>query len=115
VAFQIRENLEIMAGMEIPIEEVLLFGGGAQSPFWSQMISDITGKPVSATAMVDVANWGACLLAGAAAGIFTGDLLAQPTTGEMLGPWSPRPDVVTRYEEIYQHYRAFEGRLLDEA
>ena len=79
------------------------------------MISDITGKPVSATAMVDVANWGACLLAGAAAGIFTGDLLAQPTAGEMLGSWTPQPSAAARYEEIYQHYRAFEGRLLDEA
>jgi len=115
VAFQIRENLEIIEDIDIPIEELILFGGGAQSPFWSQMISDIAGKPASATGMVDVANWGACVLAGAAAGIFGGDILAQPAAGDVLGRWSPRPDLAARYDEVYQQYRAFEERLLNEA
>lgn len=113
VSFQIRENLEIIEDMDIPIEELVLFGGGARSPFWSQMISDIAGKPVSATEMVDVANWGACVLAGLAAGIFSGDILTQPAAGDILGQWSPRPDSVARYDEVYQQYRRFEGRLLD--
>ncbi len=113
VSFQIRENLEIMEGMDIPIEELILFGGGAQSPFWSQMISDIADKPVSATGMVDVANWGACILAGAAAGILDGDILTQPEAGDMLGHWSPRPDSVARYDKVYQQYRLFEERLLN--
>jgi xylulokinase len=115
VAFQIRENLEVLKSMNIPIEELVLFGGGAQSPVWSQMISDIAGKPASATGMVDVANWGACVLAGVAAGIFGGDILAQPAAGDVLGRWTPRPDSVTRYEEVYERYRAFEDRLLNEA
>ena len=113
VAFQIRENLEIMESIDIPVEELILFGGGAQSAFWSQMISDIAGKPVSATGMVDVANWGACILAGAAAGILDGDILTQPEAGDMLGRWSPRPDSVARYDEVYQHYRLFEERLFN--
>jgi xylulokinase len=115
VAFQIRENLEVMEGMGIPIDDLILFGGGAQSPLWSQMISDITGKPASATEMVDVANWGACVLAGVAAGIFGGDILTQPAAGDMLECWSPQPDLVARYDEVYHHYRAFEERLLNEA
>ena len=112
IAFQIRENLEVMESMDIPVEELVLFGGGAQSPFWSQMISDIAGKPASATGMVDVANWGACILAGAAAGIMDSDVLARPPAGDMLGHWSPRPDLVTHYDQVYQRYRRFEARLV---
>jgi D-xylulose kinase len=114
VAFQIRENLEVMESMEIAVEELVLFGGGAQSSLWSQMISDIAGKPASATGMVDVANWGACVLAGAAAGIFD-EVMAQPTASALLGHWSPRRDTAARYDGIYLDYRAFEERLLHRA
>jgi xylulokinase len=113
IACQIRENLEVMESMDIPVEELVLFGGGAQSPVWSQMISDIAGKPASATGMVDVANWGACILASAAAGIMDSDILARPAAGDMLGRWSPRPDAVAHYDEVYQRYRRFEARLVE--
>jgi len=112
VAFQVRANLEVMEELGIVIDELILFGGGAQSALWSQIICDVTCKPVTITAMVDVANWGACLLAGAGAGLFDGSVLNR-SGAQAQGPrCSPRPDVAERYEEIYHLYRAHEEKLL---
>jgi xylulokinase len=115
VAFQIRENLAVMESMGIAIEQLILFGGGAQSALWSQMISNVANKPVSVTAMVDVANWGACILAGVAAGLFTDRFGGGTGDSATESLWSPQPDLVARYDEIYRQYRAMEERLLRKA
>ncbi len=112
VAFQIRANLEVMEEMGIAIDELMLFGGGAQSPLWSEMISDVTGKPTTITEMVDVANWGACILAGMGAGFIRGDVLSR-SFGKGHEPYlEPRPNIVERYHEIYRQYRTQEDKLL---
>jgi xylulokinase len=112
VAFQIQENLEVMEAMGITVDELIVFGGGAQSPLWSQMISDIAGKPVTVTQMVDVANWGACVLAGVGAGLFSPDVLGRSVNEGRGSRWLPQPEMVDRYREIYGRYRSQEDKLL---
>jgi xylulokinase len=117
VAFQVRANLEAMADIGIEVDQVVLFGGGAQSQRWSQMICDITAKPTTVTDMVDVANWGACVLAGVGAEIFdqafvAGSAQQGQTSAELSRTWCPRPDVVERYHDSYHRYRAQEDKLL---
>ena len=112
VAFEIRENLEVMEAMGIAVDKLVLFGGGAKSVLWSQLISDVTGKPAMVTEMVDVANWGACVLAGVGAGLFVADVLQQPVSEERETDWSPRPEIVERYKILYHQYRSQEEKLL---
>jgi sugar (pentulose or hexulose) kinase len=100
-----------MESMGIPVDELVLFGGGARSSLWTQIISDVTGKPASATAMVDVANWGACILAGQAANFFDQDPVSRSDNNKILGTWTPQPASTARYEEIYHRYQALEQRL----
>ena len=76
------------------------------------MISDITGKPATVTAMVDVANWGACVLAGVGAGLFRGDVLERSVSRSRQSWWLPRPEIFERYQEIYARYRSQEEKLL---
>ena len=113
VAFQIRENLDVLETMGIPVDELILFGGGAQSPFWSQMISDVADKPATVPEMVDVANWGACILAGVGAGLLDDDILSISTREESGCRWSPRPELTECYRRIYDQYRSQEARLLE--
>ena len=115
VAFQIRENLDALDSMGLAIDELTLFGGGAQNPFWSQMISDIANKSATATEMVDVANWGACILAGIGAGILEGDIWDISKGKKGGSRWSPRPETVKRYRDIYARYRTQETRLMGAA
>jgi xylulokinase len=112
VAFQIRANLEVMKELGITIDELILFGGGAHSALWSQIICDVTRKPLSITAMVDVANWGACLLAGIGAGLFDRSDFLRSEARVQRPQRFPRPEVAEQYDGIYQLYRTHEEQLL---
>ncbi len=112
VTFQIRANLEVLESLGITIEKLILFGGGAQSSLWSQIISDVTGRPVEVMESVDVATWGACILAGTGARLLTEGDLEQPTTKGKQSHFSSRSECVRRYEEIYHRYRTQEEKLM---
>lgn len=105
VACQVRANLEVMETLA-PVEELVLFGGGAQSILWPRLIGEITGKPVSVTETVDVANWGACILAGCGAGLFA-DRLALALTSQPVPCSIPS----ACYDALYQDYRQGETHL----
>lgn len=110
IAFQIAANLRVVETMQ-PVREVVAFGGGAQSALWCEILANVTNKPVYVPVTVDVANWGACLLAGRAIGIIS-DALNE------LNPQLPRlvrvPDagIHEQYETIYSVYEQAEQRLL---
>lgn len=110
VAFQIWANLQIIETMQ-PVEELVLFGGGAASALWCEIISNISDKPVSVPETVDVANWGACLLAGRGADLFAPNLAElNPRTPRLIA--APDPSAHSRYQEIYRAYQQDETRLL---
>ncbi|MBN1642036.1 MAG: hypothetical protein JXA09_12445 [Anaerolineae bacterium] len=113
VAFQIRYNLDVMRDMGLQVDELVLFGGGAQSPLWARILSDVADMPLTVSGMVDVANWGACLLAGIGAGLFEGGFAGLPQDRKREGDrMQPQPAAVARYREIYCAYRAQEAKLL---
>ena len=114
VTFQIRANLEVLESLGITIEKLILFGGGAQSSLWPQIISDVTGKPVEVMESVDVATWGACILAGTGARLLTEGDLEQPTTKGKQSHFFPRSEYVRRYDKIYHRYRTQEEKLMME-
>ncbi len=106
IAFQIRANLAAMATLA-PVEELVLFGGGARSALWAQIIAEATSLRVGVAEMVDVANWGACLLAGVGVGLCPDRLAAgSGATCE------PSPAAIARYDGIYQEYIAGEKSLI---
>lgn len=49
---------------------IKVVGGGAKSPFWTQMNADVQGKVYQVLDREDVAMWGAAILAGNAVGVF---------------------------------------------
>ena len=108
VAFQIRSNVDVMASMT-PIGEILLFGGGARHPLWGELIAQATGKPVYTTRMSDVANWGACVLAGVGAGLYQDGRILEVSQGARLCS-VPSPERVRQYDDMYQVYREDEMR-----
>ena len=46
VTFGMRDSLEIIQGMGVPIREIRVSGGGARSRFWRQMQADVFGQTV---------------------------------------------------------------------
>ena len=70
VACMLRRNLEQIDGMGIRFDEVFCMGGGAKSPLWLQIKSDITGKTMRPLRARESACLGAAILAGVGVGVF---------------------------------------------
>jgi xylulokinase len=112
VAFQIRSNLEVIESLA-EVNEVVLFGGGARHPLWGEIIAQVTGKPLYVTPMADVANWGACLLAGVGAGIYQTYLAPDRAQGAHLC-CAPVVGQVDQYRALYAAYQDAEQRQFGE-
>lgn len=70
VCYSQRDCLDIIASLNVPIASVRLSGGGAKSPFWSQLFADILGQPISLLETQEGSAYGAALLAMTGSGHF---------------------------------------------
>ncbi len=70
VTYGLRDSLEILRGMNVAPETMLLVGGGAKSTMWRQMIADVFGCPVRIPESTEGAALGAAILAAVGAGMF---------------------------------------------
>ncbi|HEX8324630.1 MAG TPA: xylulokinase [Tepidisphaeraceae bacterium] len=70
VTYGMRDALEIMQGMQIPVSEIRITGGGARSDFWRQLQADIYKKPLVLTNSSEGPAYGVALLAGVGTGAF---------------------------------------------
>ena len=105
IAFQIRVLLEAMEAYG-NVTTLSLFGGGANSPLWCQIISDATGMRIQVPETTEAAGAGAAMLAAMAA-------------GEKLEPLKIRytyepSSLAGAYEDKYAVYRRIEKRLWDQ-
>jgi xylulokinase len=70
VTFGMRDSLEIIKGMGVPIREIRVSGGGARSKFWRQMQADVFGQAVRTINASEGPAFGVALLAGVGTGAF---------------------------------------------
>jgi xylulokinase len=68
--FAMRDCLEIIRGMDIPVREIRLSGGGARSEFWRQLQADVYGQQVVTINAEEGPAFGAALLAAAGTGAY---------------------------------------------
>ena len=69
--FGLCDCLDLIRGAGITVREVRLSGGGARSPFWRQLCADIFGVPIVTVRSNAGAAFGAALLAGVGAAVFS--------------------------------------------
>jgi xylulokinase len=104
VVFSLRQSLDIVRELGVPITEIRATGGGARNPLWLQLQSDIYGVPVMKMAVDEGPAYGAALLAGVAAGVFR-DLGEACGSVEVSGKYEPKPEQAEIYEDAYLLYR----------
>jgi xylulokinase len=114
VVFSLRDGLEIMRELGLPLGEVRATGGGGRSPLWRQMQADIYGAAVSTLAAEEGPAYGAALLAGVGAGVFADVGAAVERCVTVSGSTQPDPAAQARYEQIYAIYRELYGALKDD-
>lgn len=104
VAFGLRDSLEIIRGMKIPVKEIRLTGGGARSPLWRQIQADVFGQEVTVLRGNEGPAFGAAILAGVGVGLFDS---CDAAAAKFLGKGEvvkPIPENVDRYNRLYKVY-----------
>ncbi len=82
----------MLAEMGTKPEQMLLTGGGARSPFWRQMLSDVFDCPATTIRSTEGPALGVAILAGVGAGMYESVEAAcdqMIATGERLRPMPP--------------------------
>jgi xylulokinase len=111
VTYSLRDGLEIMRGLGLPLGEVRATGGGGTSALWRQMQADVYGAEVATLMSEEGPAYGAALLAGVGTGLFAdvGDAVERCVV--IRDVTQPDPAAQERYESVYAVYRDLYGKL----
>ena len=114
--YAMRDSLEIIKGLGVPVGEVRLSGGGAKSAFWRQLQADVYGETCALTNAAEGPAYGAALLA--MAGTATGDV---PTAADVEAACdrcisvtetiAPDPSAAATYNALYPGFGALYDAL----
>ncbi len=104
VAFSLRDSLEILREMQVPVEAIRVGGGGARSVLWRQIQADVYGQPVETVAAEEGAAYGAAVLAGVGAGVWPDVDTACARIVSIASHTDPDPPAVAALEEAYRRY-----------
>jgi xylulokinase len=111
VAFGLRDCLELVRALRLPVQEVRLIGGGARSPLWKQIVADVFGLPILGLKAEEGAAYGAALLAGVGARLWRDVPEACRAVVRTAGLVEPQPHVTRLYDDLYARYRDLYPKL----
>lgn len=102
--YAMRDSLEIIKEMGVPVRQIRLSGGGARSPFWRQMQADVYGQRVCTINAEEGPAYGVALLAAAGTGAYKNVVEACAATISVVT--ETKPDVKSKriYNRLYPTY-----------
>ncbi len=106
VAMGLRDAMEILRSMGVPITQVRASGGGARSPLWRQILADVLAAELVTVTTTEGAAHGAALLAGVGSGVFSSVEAACDAVVAVQDRTVPNPATVSLYESLYGLYAA---------
>jgi xylulokinase len=113
VSFGLRDSLELIKGLGVPIEQVRASGGGARSAVWRQIQADVFGAELVLVNVTEGAAYGAALLAGVGAGAYHSVDEAVAATVRITARTVPLADHMAQYQRLYPIYRSLYPVLKD--
>ena len=114
VGYSMRQCVDILRGMDVPLNNGLICGGGAKSPVWRQMLADLYGCTVSTVQGSESATLGAAILGGVGVGLYPSVPDACDACIRLKDGYAPIEANHKAYEPYYERYTALYGVLKDE-
>lgn len=111
VAFSLKHNLDIAENLGAEVKELLAMGGSANSLLWTQIKSDITGKPIAVPSSDTATTLGAAILAGVGTGVYNDFEDAVSQTVKVTRRHEPDMEKHKVYENNYKIYLALYENL----
>ena len=105
VAYSLKDSLDLMGALGVPVGEVRATGGGSRSTLWRSILADVFDHPIHRTTVEEGPAFGAALLAGVTAGVYRD--LDEATSHIALEREVRRPDAqrVKQYARLHGIYR----------
>jgi xylulokinase len=113
ISFALRDSVELMRGMGMPLTQVCASGGGARSALWRQILADVLDVEIATVNVAEGAAFGAALLAGVGAGVCPDVESACAATVRLTGTIKPSDDKWV-YANHYRRFRALYPALKSE-
>ena len=106
VAYGMRDSLDIIRAMGVPIAQVRASGGGARSAFWRQMQADVNDAPLVTINVDEGPAYGAALLATVATGLYDSIEEACGSTIRVVDTCPPDAERARAYDAWFAEYQA---------
>ena len=113
VAYSVRHNLEVAEEAGASAQVLRSMGGSANSLLWTQIKSDITGKPIIVPVADTATTLGAVILAGVGVGLYRDFKEAVELTVTVKREHKPNPEVKKIYDRDYEIYLELYQNLKD--
>ncbi len=105
ITFGLRDSLELIKDLGVPIEQIRISGGGTRSSLWRQIQADIFGQDVAVVSVPEGAAFGAALLAGVGSRVYTSVEEAVQRTVHITDTIVPDEAAHLQYEKLYPIYQ----------
>ncbi|MCA9026568.1 MAG: xylulokinase [Planctomycetaceae bacterium] len=112
--YAMRDCLEIIQSMKIPVREIRLSGGGARSEFWRHLQADIYGKKVVTINAAEGPAFGVALLAAAGTGAYKNIVEACDATIDVVTTTASSSANQKIYNNLYPSYQRLYHSLRQE-
>ncbi|MCC7334475.1 MAG: xylulokinase [Pirellulaceae bacterium] len=111
VAMSLRDSLEIIHSLGVPIREMRLSGGGAKSNLWKQIFADVLDQTACTINAEQGPAYGVALLAAVGSGQYKSIEEACKATIEVIHKTPPKKVAVKKYQKLYPIYHSLYGSL----
>lgn len=111
VCYSLRECIEIFRGMNVPVSEARVTGGGSKNPFWSQTLADMFGQHTCGLVASEGAAYGVALLAAVGTGAYKTVEEACEATVKTCNVARPNAANAAAYNRYYSEWKELYGAL----
>ena len=105
VAFAIRDSFEVAKSLGIDIQCSRICGGGAKSPLWKKIMTNVLGIPLECVASEQGPGLGGAMLAMVACGAYASVEAAVEKLVAVSETVEPETELMALYEKKYRKFR----------
>jgi xylulokinase len=114
VTFALRDSLEIIRALDVPVRQIRASGGGSRNPMWRQMQADVFGKKVVSLEVEQGPAYGVALLAAVGDGAYKSIQEACKATIAVASETKVDRKAAKRYEALFPIYQRLYGHLAED-
>ena len=108
VACMVRENLDMLRGMGVPVREIRSLGGAARSDLWLQIKAAVCGQDLLVMDGEEATGLGTAMLSFVGNGTYRSLEEARANMVRVRREVAPDADAVKQYEEVFKRYLALD-------